>query len=72
MKLPAQRAETLLEIGDVEVQLARHAEKREVVALPAERQDLGALRTEVHVDRRAAAAGPADLNRTGRDWEDIK
>ena len=60
MKLPAERAEPLLEIGDVEIQLARQAEKREVVAVPAERQDLRALRAEVHVDRRAAAAIAAD------------
>ena len=50
MKLPAERAEALLEIGRVDVQLARQPEEREVVAVTAERQDLRALRTEVRVD----------------------
>ena len=66
MELAAERAKPLFEIGDVEVQLARNAEEREIVALTAERQDLRALRAEVHVDRGAAAAGAADLNRGGR------
>ena len=66
MELAAERTEPLFEVSDVEVQLPGNAEKRKIVALTAERQDLRALRAEVHVDRRAAAAGSADLNRRGR------
>ena len=69
MKLAAQRAEPLLEIGRVEVQLARQPEEREVVAVAAERQDLRALRAEVHVDRRAAAAGAALELKRGLECE---
>ncbi len=61
MKLPAQAAEPLLEIVGADVELARQPEKREVVAVPADRQDLRALRAEVRVDGRAAAAITADL-----------
>ena len=67
MELPAQLAEAPLEIGGVEIQLARQAEEREVVAVPAERQDLRALRTEVRVDRRAAAALATRLEACGAE-----
>ena len=52
---------SLLEIVDVEIQPARQTEKREVVAVAPDREDLRALRAEVRVDRRAAAAILADL-----------
>ena len=72
MKLAAERPEPLLELGRVEVQLARQAQESEVVAVPAERQDLRALRAEVRVDGRAAAAITADLNRGAGDGVDIE
>ena len=61
MKLPAQAAKPLLEIVGADVELARQPEKREVVTVPADRENLRALRAEVRVDRRAAAAVTADL-----------
>ena len=65
MKVPAQRSKLLVEIRDVEIELPGHAEITEVIALTAERQNLRALRAEMHVDRSAAAAAPADLKRSG-------
>jgi len=52
----------LLEFREVEIQLARYAQEREIVALPSQPQNLRALRAEVHVNRRTAAAGPTDLD----------
>ena len=65
MKLPAERAEALLERGALQVQPVRQTHEGEVVAMSAERQDLRALRTEVGVDRRAAAAVATHLKRGG-------
>src|SRR5262249_62303143 len=65
MKLPAEIAEALLELRGIEVQPARHAEKREVVAVAAEREDLRALRAEMRVDRGATAAVTTHLKRRG-------
>src|SRR5258706_5278747 len=63
MQLTAQAAEPLLEIVRVDGQLARQAEKREVIAVAADGEKPGALRAEVGVDGRAAAAIAADLKR---------
>src|SRR6185436_17507025 len=65
MKLAAERPEVLLEHRAVDSQLARQAKEGKVISLPPERQDLGALRAEVHVDRRTTAAGSADLKNDG-------
>src|SRR6267378_3856943 len=62
MKLAAQRPESLLEIGEIEIQSPRHADERKVVALPPERQNPGALRTEVRIYRRSAAAASTNLD----------
>jgi hypothetical protein len=61
MELPAERPETLLENGRLEIQLARRAEEREVIAMPPDRQNLTALRAEMHVDGSAAAAISTNL-----------
>jgi hypothetical protein len=53
--------EPLFELRRLEIELPRQPEKTEVVAVPADRQDLGALRAEVRVHRRAAAAIATDL-----------
>src|SRR5262249_60529705 len=50
MELTAQAAEPLLEVVRVDAELARQAEKQEVVAVTADRQNLRALRAEVRVD----------------------
>jgi hypothetical protein len=63
VELPTQGAEILFELHCVDSELTRHPEVREVVAVPAERQDLGALRAEVDVQRCATAAAAADLKR---------
>jgi hypothetical protein len=65
MELAAERSEALLEIRRLDAELARQAEKAEVVAHAAERQELRALRAEVRVDRRTAAAVATDLKREG-------
>src|SRR6187402_873072 len=61
VELPAERAKTLLEERRIELQLPRHAHEGEVVAVPSNRQNLGALRAEVHIHRSAAATVAADL-----------
>src|SRR4029079_15531386 len=63
MKLPAERTKTALELRRIEVEPPRQPHEREIIAVPPEREDLGALRAEVPVDRRAAAAVTADLKR---------
>src|SRR5262245_21595985 len=63
MKLAAQRPEGLLEILCRQIELARKAQEGEVVAVPAERENLRALRTEMNVHGSAAAAAAADLKR---------
>ena len=65
MKLTAQIAEAPLEVRRRDRQLARQAEEREVVAVPAQRQDAAALRAEVLVDRSAGAAAAALERRDG-------
>src|SRR5262245_5230636 len=65
MELPAQVAEAPLEIPWIEVQFPPQAEKRKVIAVAAERQNLGALRTEMRVDRRATATVTTHLKRRG-------
>jgi hypothetical protein len=61
VELPAQRPEAALEIGGFQVELPWNPEKRKIVAMPPERQNLAALRAEVHVHGRPAAAVPAGL-----------
>jgi len=63
MKLAAQVAEPALEIVGVDDELARQAEKREVIAVAPEREDAAALRAEMVVDRRARAAVTTFENR---------
>src|SRR5207253_6202077 len=52
VELAAEGAEALFEVSGVELQPARNAEEREVVTVPPERQDPGALRAEMRVDGR--------------------
>ena len=61
MKLAAERSESPLQIGHVEVQFSRQTEEGEIVAVAAERQNLRALRAEVRVNRRASPASLAGL-----------
>jgi hypothetical protein len=61
MKLAAERSESPLQIGNIDVQFSRQTEEGEIVAVAAERQDLGALRAEVRVNRRASPASLAGL-----------
>ena len=65
MKLPAERAEAPRELGGLQVEAVRQADEREVVAMPAERQNLRALRTEMRVNGRAAAAITTHLKAGG-------
>jgi hypothetical protein len=66
MELPAERPEALFEVGLVDAELSRQAKEAEIVAVPTEREDVRALRTEVDVYRRAAAAILANLKRRCR------
>jgi hypothetical protein len=68
MKLPAQRAKTLLEIRSIQTQFPRHTHERKIIRVTAEAQNLAALRTEMHVLRRAGAAIPADLKSASGCW----
>src|SRR4051812_41182480 len=61
MELAAEGAEARFEVSEIELQPARNAEERKVVTVPAERQNPRALRAEVRVGARAAAAVAADL-----------
>jgi hypothetical protein len=59
MELAAEIAEASLEVRQIDLQPAWQAEEAEVVAVPPDRQDPAALRTEVIVDWRAGAAASA-------------
>jgi len=68
MKLAAQLAKALLEILRVDGEPPRQAEEREVVAVPAQREEAAALRAEVLINgsTRAAVAALEDGKRA--DW----
>src|SRR5262245_17108328 len=67
MKLPAQVAKPSLEIGRLNRELSRQPHEREIVAVPSEREDPAALRTEVLVYRGPRAAAAALERRDGLD-----
>ena len=71
MELATQLTKPALEILSGDRQLARQSEKREVVAVAAERQDAAAVRAEVFVNRRAGATGAAFQRRLGTNGNRI-
>ena len=63
VKLPAEPAEPRFEIRLDEIQFAGQTKEAEVVAVTPQREYLRALRAEMRVDGRPAAATPAGLKR---------
>jgi hypothetical protein len=61
-------AKALLQLGCVQIELPGDSQEREIIAVPADRQDLAALRTEMDIHGRSAAAIPADLKRASGGW----
>src|SRR5262245_36104038 len=63
MKLSAEQPKPSVKVGRVDIQLPRHAEEAEVVAMTAQRKNFCALGAEVRVDRRPSTTALADLKR---------